>query len=365
MSVLPNILEGVISMTKRERFMNFLSNKPVDRVPVAFFHHFTASDEWGKGLVDEDIFRRNIEGHRTALERFDPDVIKIMNDSLMIMPLDTSFVKTAADLRNIQPPTPDSPYGRKTWELTERSIAIYAGNEAFIYATGFSPLMVLKTSLDPGDQPDPRLPRFLQEDPESVMAALDILAKAIMDLNEMLIKECGVDGIYFSVNNQNHYIPDDLFTKYMAPVEIRVMEHANGLSPINLLHICGYHGRGNNLELFKTTPPQPTTSPSTPRGSPSAKGGSSLGASRSSAALPRIPSSTPAPGRRSKRPPGTFWTSAVRWGSWWEPTAPCPWISMTTGSTGSVRPPRSMPPATDRPFILPVFLVKAGSSVIR
>ena len=215
-------------MTKRERFMNFLSNKPVDRVPVAFFHHFTASDEWGKGLVDEDIFRRNIEGHRTALERFDPDVIKIMNDSLMIMPLDTSFVKTAADLRNIQPPTPDSPYGRKTRELTERSMAIYAGNEAFIYATGFSPLMVLKTSLDPGDQPDPRLPRFLQEDPESVMAALDILAKAIMDLNEMLIKECGVDGIYFSVNNQNHYIPDDLFTKYMAPVEIRVMEHANG-----------------------------------------------------------------------------------------------------------------------------------------
>ena len=94
-------------MTKRERFMNFLSNKPVDRVPVAFFHHFTASDEWGKGLVDEDIFRRNIEGHRTALERFDPDVIKIMNDSLMIMPLDTSFVKTAADLRNIQPPTPE------------------------------------------------------------------------------------------------------------------------------------------------------------------------------------------------------------------------------------------------------------------
>lgn len=241
-------------MTKRERFMNFLSNKPVDRVPVAFFHHFTTSDEWGKGLVDEDIFRRNIEGHRTALERFDPDVIKIMNDSLMIMPLDTSFVKTAADLRNIQPPTPDSPYGRKTRELTERSMAIYAGNEAFIYATGFSPLMVLKTSLDPGDQPDPRLPRFLQEDPESVMAALDILAKAIMDLNEMLIKECGVDGIYFSVNNQNHYIPDDLFTKYIAPVEIRVMEHANGLSPINLLHICGYHGRGNNLELFKNHP---------------------------------------------------------------------------------------------------------------
>ena len=36
-------------MTKRERFMNFLENNPVDRVPVAFFHHFCPPGEWGKG----------------------------------------------------------------------------------------------------------------------------------------------------------------------------------------------------------------------------------------------------------------------------------------------------------------------------
>ena len=36
-------------MTKRERFMNFLENKPVDRVPVAFFHHFCPPCEWGQG----------------------------------------------------------------------------------------------------------------------------------------------------------------------------------------------------------------------------------------------------------------------------------------------------------------------------
>ena len=32
-------------MTKRERFLAFLSNKPVDRVPVAFFHHFCRPED--------------------------------------------------------------------------------------------------------------------------------------------------------------------------------------------------------------------------------------------------------------------------------------------------------------------------------
>ena len=36
----------------------------------------------------------------------------------------------------------------------------------------------------------------------------------------------------------------------MAPYEKEVMENANKLSRINLLHICGYHGRANHLELF-------------------------------------------------------------------------------------------------------------------
>ena len=83
------------------------------------------------------------------------------------------------------------------------------------------------------------------------MAGLDIVAESIMKLNEMLVKECGMEGIYFSVNNQNHFIPDDLYRKYITPSDMKVMDHANTLSDINLLHICGYAGRANNLELFK------------------------------------------------------------------------------------------------------------------
>ena len=86
-------------MTKRERFLKVLANEPVDRVPVAFFHHFTGPSDWNMGLENPEAFERNIEGHRPALEKFDPDIIKIMNDTLMMMPMDVSFVETAEDLK--------------------------------------------------------------------------------------------------------------------------------------------------------------------------------------------------------------------------------------------------------------------------
>ena len=181
-------------MTKRERFMNFIANKPVDRVPVALFHHFLTPDLFFTGLDNPEAFEANIEGHRKAREIFDPDVIKIMNDSLMVLPLDTSFVTCAADLRKLTPPMPGSAFFEKTKELTKRCAAVYEGSDAPIYATGFSPSMVLRTSLANGFEVNlplkykPRLVEFLEEDPDSVVAGLELISTSIKALNEMLIR---------------------------------------------------------------------------------------------------------------------------------------------------------------------------------
>ena len=58
-------------MTKRERFLNFLTSKPVDRVPVAFFHHFLEDwNDFGSGIENDETFEKNIEGHRIASRSF-------------------------------------------------------------------------------------------------------------------------------------------------------------------------------------------------------------------------------------------------------------------------------------------------------
>ena len=83
-------------MTKHERFLNVLANKPVDRVPVAFFHHFLEDwTDFGKGIEDDEVFEKNIEGHRIARKLFDPDVAKVMNDSLMLMTATLRFMPPA------------------------------------------------------------------------------------------------------------------------------------------------------------------------------------------------------------------------------------------------------------------------------
>ncbi len=242
-------------MDKRERFEHYLKGEPVDRVPVAVFHHFTERNEWLKGLVNEEIFEKNINGHKAAREKFDPDVIKVMNDSLMIMPVDVTFIETPDDLLKIEPPVYGSPFFEKTKELTLRAFSFYEGSEAPRYVTGFSPAMILKTAMNraipvlPGT--DPTLVRFAKEAPETVAKSLDIIAESVAALDEMLIKECGAEGIYLSVNNQNGYFPGDIYREYIAPSEKKVLGHANSLSNMNLLHICGYAGLANDLELYR------------------------------------------------------------------------------------------------------------------
>ena len=97
-------------MNKRERFENFLNNKPVDRVPVGFWHHYMGFDRMNRGFFENDTFEENVAGHLKSKAVFDPDIVKIMTDSLMIMPIDCSKIEKTSDLYNIEPFALDSPY---------------------------------------------------------------------------------------------------------------------------------------------------------------------------------------------------------------------------------------------------------------
>lgn len=243
-------------MTKRERFLNVLANKPVDRVPVAFFHHFLEDwNDFGMGIQNRAVFEKNIEGHRIALNGFNPDVAKIMNDSLMLMPVEASFVEKSSDLRKIEPLSINSEFIKCTLELTQRVREIYEPTGAPIYATSFSPTLVLRSALPFGRRPglggsETLIKRFIAEDPEAVGAACKVLSEGIIQLNRLLLQEGGVDGIYMSVNNPDGFFPDEVYRTCISPHEKAVLDDANQLSDINMLHICGFIGKGNDLRQF-------------------------------------------------------------------------------------------------------------------
>ena len=114
----------------------------LDSVSYTHLHHFCGAKDINQGLVNEEAFERNIEGHRRARRIFDPDVAKVMNDTLMLVPIDCSHVETARDLSKIDPPAMDSMFVKKTVELTKRVRAIYEDSDIPVYGTSFSPYTV-------------------------------------------------------------------------------------------------------------------------------------------------------------------------------------------------------------------------------
>ena len=199
-------------------------------------------------MVNSVAFEKNIIEHKNARKIFDPDVIKIMNDTLMMMPVDLSFIKEAADLRKIKSFSMDSKFVRKSVELTKRSLECFENSDAPIYTTAFSPSYTLRWVMRDREED---LLQFIEEDPESLVIALKSIAKSLIEFNRILIEETGVEGFYYCVNNQNNFFADSFFTTYVAPSEREVLEKANELSDINILHICGYDGLSNDLKLFK------------------------------------------------------------------------------------------------------------------
>lgn len=248
-------------MNKRQRFMNFLNNKEVDRVPIAFYHHYLNSMmlyNMNQGLKNDKIFEENVVSHRTTKMKFDPDVIKVMNDSIMIMPLDFSLAKNDYDLKNIRPQGPNSPWADKTIELAKRVKEIYKDSDAPIFFTSFGPSYIIRSSfanignLMAGTKFfESKILKIAAEQKEDLMDLVMRVSEAVVQVNERLFKEAGIDGIYFSVNNQNNFFEKEYYREVFTPGDKLILDKANELSEMNLLHICGYRNKGNDLETFK------------------------------------------------------------------------------------------------------------------
>ncbi|MDO5037581.1 MAG: uroporphyrinogen decarboxylase family protein [Tissierellia bacterium] len=251
-------------MNKRQRFIHYLNNEPVDRVPLAFYHHFLGPKmlyNMNQGLSSQKAYQANIEGHRRAREAFDPDMVKIMNDSLMIMPLEGAQVKRPQDLSRVLPQTKDSRWTDLSIHLAQEVKKIYSDSQAPVFYTSFGPAYILRSNLARignlmAGSPffEKRILRFMAEDKEAMKDLVMRVSEAVIEINQRLFEEVGIDGIYFSVNNQNDFFPQALYREVFSPGDKRILEAANQTSPMNLLHICGYRDKANDLSSFADYP---------------------------------------------------------------------------------------------------------------
>jgi len=240
-------------MNDKERILNALDNKPVDRVPVGFWFHFLTQDpgfvEFNAALTDPGLAAKNIEGHRAYIEGLNPDFVKIMSDGYFFMPIEgAKEFECPDDLKKIKALDRDHPWIEAQVKLCG-SVTRMRKDTAYFYNI-FSPTRSLWWNLG-----DAAFFEFIARDPQAVSDALAEINKTLLILAERVIRESGVDGIYFSASNPNYrVVSDGMYRKYISPVEISYLREVGKLSEYNILHICSNSGKKNNLELFADYP---------------------------------------------------------------------------------------------------------------
>lgn len=98
---------------------------------------------------------------------------------------------------------------------------------------------------------DKVLADLTMQNKDAVKHALNTIAEDLSTLARRVITEGKADGIYLSVQNvQDSRITPELYNEVIAPSELIVLETANRHSENNILHICGYEGSRNDLNLY-------------------------------------------------------------------------------------------------------------------
>ena len=236
-------------MTNKERLFNVFNNRPVDRVPVGFWFHFLPNEVMDDALDKPELARKNIDGHKAFIDAFHPDFVKIMSDGYFHYPVGKrDDFRSPEDLGKIQVCDANHPWVKAQGEIV-KSVVSLQKDTAYFYNI-FSPLGSLQWFLGDGD-----FYRFFAREPEAVSGALNEMTRGLLALTEQVLRKGGADGVYYSVSNPDREkIPDARYAKYVAPSEKLFLEEVEKISENNILHICGYGGKRNNLELYRDYP---------------------------------------------------------------------------------------------------------------
>lgn len=226
-------------MDQRTRVLRALENQPVDRPPVGFWFHFPEKASKGDACV---------QAHLRYYRNTGTDLVKIMCDGYFPYPIPET-IRTPADWDQLTPLTADHPFIQEQLERAKK-IREGAGDGLCMFYNVFAPFSSIRFGSS-----DEFVMRSLRENPEGVAHALETIAQSNSLLSELLITQCGMDGIYYCVQGGevDRFTPEE-YRRLITPTDLQVLEHANRFSRYNLLHCCGWAGIKNNLEVWQDYP---------------------------------------------------------------------------------------------------------------
>ena len=225
-------------MNKRERVIAAFRGEEVDHVPVCMWKH-VPHELWD----DDDKFAAcQLNSYKVT----DVDFVKLSADKYFCWPAPVlENIQSAKELYDIQPLGAEHPFIRGQIERTKKIIQGLNGECVALYLV-FAPLCYLRLQIG-----YPKMMELMREDPEAMKYACNVIAQDLKPLVYGLIKEAGVDGIFYSLQNAElNRFTEEEYRNWVTPSDKELLDYANTLSSMNVIHLCAWEGDQNRLSVW-------------------------------------------------------------------------------------------------------------------
>lgn len=237
-------------MTKTE-FLDFLDGKRPDLVPVTFYHHFYDKKTMERFATEPALIQEFFEHNRRWRDETAPDFVKVMTDGFRKPNIDIGG-GTPAEIAAVK--ILDLPFFiEKSIELVTGVREVYGADKALFY-TIFSPFNVLMDALKPiyPDDTYGKITELFRTSHAEMEEGLGNITAALCEVVKATVAPGRADGIYLASRMCKQ--PRDIFEKYIAPQEIKVLDTAESISKYNILHICHFDGKQPDISVYKAYP---------------------------------------------------------------------------------------------------------------
>ncbi|WP_195276665.1 uroporphyrinogen decarboxylase family protein [Anaerotruncus rubiinfantis] len=219
-------------MNRKERVAAVLAGKPADRVPMGFWLHFPSEAFHGDAAV---------EAHMKFFAESRTDICKVMNENLCPCGHDIS---SAGDWKKVRPYRRNSSFIQDQADIVKRITDRIAGDAPVVVTIHGIFASASHTLL--GVPKYDTIGRYaqiyhLRTDPDSVLSAYRAIAETLTNLCEACL-DAGADGIYFAaLGGERDGLTDEEHAKYLAPLEIGILNETRAKSAMHFLHMCKPH----------------------------------------------------------------------------------------------------------------------------
>jgi len=224
-------------MTKKERILNAMNGRTVDRVPVAFYLHFP--DQTDNTVAETLQWVKNTR----------VDLALVATDGFYPLMSDTPL-QSIEDWKAFRPYERNHPFIALQVDRCRRIVEALK-DDAAVYICGFTPLAYFKHTL--GGQT--LIMEYWNEYRNDVLQILDVLEETNFILLDEL-KKTGLDGIMMSLQNCEKWrFTKADYVQYIMPYDKRFVNFVNQNFQNCIGHLCSWETEDSNtcinLDLYR------------------------------------------------------------------------------------------------------------------